>query len=85
MNLRQKIAVIGVFCIGIVSVPISQQSSLVPDQNTDIQYRVCLITMLRLDSIITVSKTSDITCKQPFSNLSHSNQLTAPPQMTMSE
>ncbi|KAK7698299.1 hypothetical protein SLS64_012664 [Diaporthe eres] len=40
MNMRQKIAVIGVFCIGII---------------------VCLITMLRLDSIITVAKTSDVT------------------------
>ncbi|KAG6361009.1 hypothetical protein INS49_009228 [Diaporthe citri] len=40
MNMRQKIAVIGVFCIGII---------------------VCLITMLRLDSIITVARTSDVT------------------------
>ncbi|KAK2599564.1 hypothetical protein N8I77_011306 [Diaporthe amygdali] len=40
MNMRQKIAVIGVFCIGII---------------------VCLITVLRLDSIITVARTSDVT------------------------
>ncbi|KAL2277185.1 hypothetical protein FJTKL_00189 [Diaporthe vaccinii] len=40
MNMRQKIAVIGVFCVGII---------------------VCLITMLRLDSIITVARTSNVT------------------------
>ncbi|KAG8169289.1 hypothetical protein KVR01_000034 [Diaporthe batatas] len=40
MNSRQKIAVIGVFCVGII---------------------VCLITMLRLNSIITIARTSDAT------------------------
>lgn len=69
MNMRQKIAVIGVFCVGIMSVTTPRQSSLAPEQNTDIQYRVCLITMLRLDSIIKVAKTSDVTCKQAFARL----------------
>lgn len=86
MNTRQKIAVIGVFCVGIMSVPVPHSliKSRVSCPLTLIRYSVCLITMLRLNSIITVAKTSDVTCKKSTRRPCTPKQLTLQPQTTMS-